>query len=221
MAPDDDRSAIADVLDVLRTAAGRGVEVAGTGAEVLGAGVDDAVRALVERRVQRALRPTAPAVTATDLVLALSTPGGGGAVASRLGRTSAQLASRSRRVRAVGGRTPVGLALRYGPGLLDALTASVRGLDAAAAHLVTRARERRIEPDPDRLRAVVVQAIVGAPLDPDADIDHTHLARLWLSDAGRRLAPFGLHRVRALARGRTPEAIAASLAAVDVRRLEA
>lgn len=221
MAPDDDRSGIADVLDALRVAAGRGVQAAGAGAEVLGAGVDDAVRAVVERRVQRALRPTAPAVTATDVVLALSTPDGGGSVASRLGRTTAQLARRTRAVRTVAGRTPAGLALRFGPGLVEAIGANLRGLDAAAAYLATRAREHRIDPDPDRIRAAVVQALVGAPIDPDADVDHAQLARVWLSDAGRRLAPFGLDRVRALARGRTPEAVAAALGSVDVRRLRA
>ncbi len=221
MAPDDDRSAIADVLDALRLAAGRGVQAAGAGAEVFGAGVDDAIRALVDLRVQRALRPSAPAVTPTDLVLALSTPTGSGSVASTLGRTTARLARRTRTVRAVAGRTPAGLALRFGPGLVDAVTANLRGLDAAAGHLATRARERRIEPDADRLRAVVVQALVGAPIDPDADVDHSQLARVWLSDAGRRLAPFGLDRVRALARGRTPEAVAAALGELDVRRLRA
>ncbi|HEU5085279.1 MAG TPA: hypothetical protein VFU14_18200, partial [Acidimicrobiales bacterium] len=174
---------------------------------------------LLDQRVRRALRPGASAVTATDVVLALSTPEGGGSVASRLGRTTAKLARRTRPVRGIAGRTPTGLALRFGPGLVDAVTANLRGIDAAAAHLVTRARDQRIEPDPDRLRAVVVQALVGAPIDPDADVDHAQLARLWLSDAGRRLAPFGLDRVRALARGRTPEAVAASLGTVDVRRL--
>lgn len=221
MAPDDDRSTIADVVEVLRAAAGRGAQVAGAGAEVVGSGIDDVVRALVDRRVQRALRPDAPAVTATDLVLALSASGGGGSVTSRLGRTTAMLAGRSRPIRRVAGRTPTGLALRYGPGLADAVAASVRGLDAAAAHLVTRARERRLDPDPDRVRTAVVQALVGAPIDPDADVDHTQLVRVWLSDAGRRLAPFGLDRVRALARGRTPEAVAAALGQVDVRRLRA
>lgn len=219
MASDDDRRAIADVLDVLRAAAEQGARAAGAGAEVLGAGVDEAVRALVDHRIQRVLRPTAPAVTATDLVQALSVPAGGASVASNLGRTTARLARRTRVARSLAGRTPAGLALRFGPGLLDAVNASLRGLDAAAAHLATRARERRIDPDPDRLRAVVVQALVGTPVDPDADVDHTDLARLWLSHAGRRLAPFGLDRLSPFARGRTPEAVAAALAEVDVRRL--
>lgn len=219
MTSEDDRTAIADVLDALRTAADRSRQVAGASAEVLGAGVDDAVRALVDRRIQRALRPTAPAVSTSDVVHALSAAPGQSSVASQLGRTTARLARGTRVARSVAGRSPAGLALRFGPSLVDAVTANLRGLDAAAAHLVTRARKKRIDPDPDRLRAVVVQVLVGAPIDPDAEVDHAALARVWLGEAGRRVAPFGLERLNGLGRGRTPDAVAAALAEVDVRHL--
>jgi hypothetical protein len=91
----------------------------------------------------------------------------------------------------------------------------VRGLDAALARLVTRARQASVDPDPERLRRVVVQAFAGEPIDPDTAVDHRTLARVWLGDASRRTIPFGLARISGLPRGRTPEAIAAVLDTVD------
>jgi hypothetical protein len=108
--------------------------------------------------------------------------------------------------------------VRFGPALYEAVSTNLRGLDAALGHLVTRARDQRIDPDPERLRTAVVQALAGDPIDPDADADHGSLVRVWLGDAGRRVVPFG-GRISGLNRGRTPEAVAAALASVDVRRL--
>ena len=219
MVPDDDRSTRDDVLAVVRAVAGKGLELAGTGADALGSGVDEALRALVDQRVERALRPSAPAVSATDLVDALGTSGtsvspwlGAGAGAARLARTG-------RAARFMGSRSPVGLAVRFGPALYQAVSANLRGLDAAIAHLVTRARDHRIDPDPTRLRTAVVQALTGDAIDPDTEADPSALVRVWLGDAGRRVVPFGLGRINGLNRGRTPDAVAAALATVDVRRL--
>lgn len=217
MAPGDDGSARDDVLAVVRAVAGRGRELAGTGAGALGSGVDEALRALVDRRVEQALRPAAPRVSATELVDALGAEGS--SMSPWLGAGAARLARAGRAARFVGGRTPIGLAVRFGPVLYQAVSGNLRGLDAAIAHLVTRAREQRIEPDPQRLRTVVVQALTGDAVDPDAEADPSALLRVWLGDAGRRVVPFGLGRISGLNRGRTPEAVAAALAAVDVRRL--
>lgn len=217
MVPDDDRSARDDVLAVVRAVAGRGRELAGTGAGALGSGTDEAIRALLDRRVERALRRAAPAVSATELVDALGA--GGSSMSPWLGAGAARLARTGRAARFIGGRTPIGLAVRFGPGLYQALSGNLRGLDAAIGHLVTRAREVRIEPDPQRLRTVVVQALTGDAIDPDADADPSALVGVWLGDAGRRVVPFGLGRISGLNQGRTPEAVAAALAAVDVRRL--
>lgn len=217
MVPDDDRSTRDDVLAVVRAVAGKGVELAGTGAGVLGNGVDEALRVLVDRRVERALRPSAPAVSATDLVDALGTTGT--SVSPWLGAGAARLARSGRAARFVGSRHPVGLAVRFGPSLYQAVSANLRGLDAAIAHLVTRARDRSIDPDPTRLRTAVVQALTGDPVDPDAEADPSALVRVWLGDAGRRVVPFGLGRINGLTRGRTPDAVAAALASLDVRRL--
>lgn len=217
MVPDDDRSTRDEVLAVVRAVAGKGLELAGTGAGALGSGVDEALRALVDRRVERALRPSAPAVSATELVDALGT--GSAAMSPWLGAGAARLARSGRAARFVGGRTPVGLAVRFGPALYQAVSANLRGLDAAIAHLVTRARDHRVDPDPRRLRTAVVQALTGAPIDPDAEADPSALARVWLGDAGRRVVPFGLGRINGLNRGRTPDAVAAALASIDVRHL--
>lgn len=217
MVPEDDRSTGDDVLAVIRAVASRGRELASSGAEVLGEGVDEALRALIDRRVQRALAPSAPPVHAPDLVEALGATHGS-SMSPWLGAGAARLARTGRAARIVGGRTPIGLAVRFGPALYDAVSTNLRGLDAAIGHLVTRARDQRVEPDPDRLRTTVVQTFAGDPVDPDADADHGALVRIWLGDAGRRVVPFG-GRISGLNRGRTPEAIAAALAAVDVRRL--
>lgn len=219
MAATDDRSTRDDALSVVRAVLARSRDAAVTGAGVLGSGVEDAVRAVVDRRVRRALRSTAPGATAMDVVLALS-PDRPSSIAGRIGSTGSWVAGR-RAARFVGGRTPVGLALRFGPGLYNAVSSALRGLDAAAGHLVARAREHAIEPDPDRLRAVLVQSLTGAPLDPDAEPDHGALVRLWLAEAGRRMAPIGLGRISGLTRGRTPDAVAAALGRVDVRQLRA
>lgn len=217
MVPDDDRSTRDDVLAVMRAVAGKGVELAGTGAGALGSGVDEALRALVDRRVERALRPSAPSVSATELVDALGT--NGSSVSPWLGAGAARLARTGRAARFVGGRTPVGLAVRFGPALYQAVSANLQGLDAAIAHLVTRARDHRIDPDPTRLRTAVVQALTGDPVDPDTEADPSALVRVWLGDAGRRIVPFGFGRINGLNRGRTPDAVAAALASLDVRRL--
>lgn len=217
MVLEDDRSARDDVLAVVRALAGRSRDLAGSGADVLGGGMDDVLRSLVDRRVQRALVPSAPSVTAKDLVEALGSKSSS-FMSPWLGAGAARLARTGRAASLIGGRTPIGLAVRFGPALYEAVSTNVRGLDAAAGHLVTRARDQRIEPDAERLRTVVVQALSGDPIDPDGDADHGALVRLWLGDAGRRLVPFG-NRITGFNRGRTPEAVAAALAAVDVRRL--
>lgn len=217
MVPEDDRSPRDDVLAIVRAVAGRSRELVGSGADVLGSGVDEALRALVDRRVQRALQPSAAAVSSEDLVRTLGSKSSS-TVAPWLGAGAARLASTGRAARLIGGRTPIGLAVRFGPALYEAVSTNLRGLDAALAYLVTRARDQRIEPDPDRLRAAVVQAFAGDPIDPDAEADHGSLVRVWLGDAGRRVVPFG-GRISGLNRGRTPEAVAVALGSVDVRRL--
>lgn len=209
-----------DVADVVRAVLARTRQAAGGGVELVGGGVDDAVRLLVDRRVQRALRSTAPPPGPADVVLALSGDGTS-STARRVGQAGVWLASRGRFARSIGTRTPAGLALAFGPEVYDAVVRNVRGLDAAIEHLVGRARARGIEPDPARLRAVVVQALTGAPVDPAADPDHAALLRTWLADAGRRVAPFGLGNVRGLTRGRTADAVAAALGTVDVGGLRA
>lgn len=217
MGPADDRSARDEVLSVVRAVADRSRALAGSGAGALGGGVDEGLRALLDRRVQRALQPSATPLGADELIEAL----GGrrtSSIAPWLGAGAARLARTGRAARLVGGRTPIGLAVRFGPAVYEAVSTNLRGLDAALAHLVTRARDQGIEPDASRLRTAVVQVLAGDPVDPDGDADLGSLVRVWLGDAGRRIVPFG-GRISGLNRGRTPEAVAAALASVDVRRL--
>lgn len=215
---DDERSTRDDVIAVVKAVAGRGRALAGSGAHVLGEGVDDALAGLIRRRVARALRPGATPVDRNGLVEALgSRPGSN--MSPWIGAGAARLARTGRAAKAMGGRTPLGLAVRFGPTVYSAVSGNLRGLDAAIAYLVARARTGRVEPDPEQVRRIVVQALAGDPVDPDADVDHGALIRAWLGDAGRRAMPFGLDRIRGLRSARTPEAVAAVLDAVDVTRL--
>lgn len=75
--------------------------------------------------------------------------------------------------------------------------------------------------DPARAQRVVVQALVGTPIDPETEADHATLVRAWLGDAGRRAVPFGLDRLSGLRRGPTPAAVAAALDTVEPKRLAA
>jgi hypothetical protein len=214
-----DRSTPDDVLAVVRAVVGRGRSLAGSGAQLFSGGVEDAVRTLVLRRTERALRPGAPEVSTSDLVDALD-PRTSSTMSPWVGAGMLRLARTGRVAKAVGGRTPVGLAVRFGPALYGAISGNLRGLDAALGHVVSVARARKVEPDADRLRRVVVQALVGDPLDPRAEPDHGALVRVWLGDAGRRAVPFGDH-IKGLRNGRTPEAIAALLDGLDLRDLTA
>jgi len=216
MATSPERPSRDDVVDLVRALLVRLRDAAGGGADLLGGGVEDAARALVDRRVQRAVQSATPA-SAVDVVLALSAEAPSST--ARVGQAAAWLASRGRFAKAIGGRTPAGLVLTLGPGLYEAVSRGLRGLDASAAHLVQRARDAGIEPDPALVRSAVVQALTGKPVDPQGEPDHGALVRLWLAEAGRSIAPFGLRRLSGLTRGRTPEAVAAALGAVDVRRL--
>ena len=214
----DRRAAGDDVIAVVRAVAERGWALAGTGAHAVGSGLDEAMRILVDRRVERALRPDAPPVTTDELISALDT-GSVSSLSPWIGAGAARLARTGRVAKALGGRTPVGLAVRFGPAVYGAISSNLRGLDAAVGRLVTRARERGVEPQPDRLRRVVVQALAGDAVDPEDAVEHGALLRVWLGDAGRRAVPFGLDRISGLRNGRTPEAVAALLDGVDVKRL--
>ena len=106
------------MLAIVCAVAGRSRELAGSGAEVLGGGVDEALRALLDRRVHRALRPSAPKVSSKDLVETLGSTSSS-TMAPWLGAGAARLARTGRAARFVGGRTPIGLAVRFGPALYE------------------------------------------------------------------------------------------------------
>ncbi len=212
---------VADVVAVLVVAAERARTLGVEGIGLLGDGADAAVSALVGARVQRAVDVTRPVAPATDLARALEPPSGAATVAAQVGRVSSRLARRSRLARAVTGRTPAGLALRLGPAVVDTVRGGVRAVDAVAATVAARARAAGVEPDPDRVRTVVVQALVGDPVDPDASADHARLALAWLARVGADVAPLGLGGVARRLGGQGPAAadVVAALDDLDPHRV--
>lgn len=177
----------------LRRALELGRDVGTSSAAVLGSGLDEATRIAIGQRVRRALTTTTGPPEVGALVDALEPGGGQRSVTRRLGgQTALRVARRTRFARRLAGRTPVGLAVQYGPVVARAVVAGRRSVDATAAHLVARARERGVEPDPDRLARVVAQLLTGLPPDPNGPVDHARLASQWLTQLGWRLAPFDL-----------------------------
>ena len=193
----DDRRVLREVLDALRTALELSRDVGATGIDLVGSGVDDAVRLLVDQRVRKAMQSAPDVPDAVALADALRPRSSTASVAGRVGQVSRRLSGRFRAASFVARRSPTGFALRWGPMVVDAVRDSIRSIDAVAEHLVARTRRVGIDPDPERVRTTVVQALTGQPLDPAADPDHTQLARRWLRHAGGQIVPFGLMPGRA------------------------
>ncbi len=193
----DDRRVLRDVLHALRTAIELGRGVGATGVDLVGSGVDDAVRRLVDQRVRKAMQSAPDVPDAVALADALRSRSSTASVAGRVGQVSRRLSGRFRAASFVARRSPTGFALRWGPMVVDAVRDSIRSIDAVAEHLVARTRRVGLEPDPDRVRVTVVQALTGQPLDPHGEPDHTRLARRWLHHAGGQIVPFGLMPGRA------------------------
>lgn len=181
-----------EVIAALQSAVGKGRKLGSLSLSGIGAGVDDAVRRLVDDRVSRALERPGRPLSETELTAVLTT-GSGSSLARRIGsRSAGKLARRSRPLRALGGRSPAGLALRFGPALYDVVTQARHTMDVVATQLAARAAAAGVSPDPDRLRVAVVQILGGQPVDPGGAADHRIVARRWLTSAGGQLAPFGL-----------------------------
>lgn len=209
---------IGELVDALRLAFARGRAVGGAGVDLVGTGAGDAVRTLVVRRVEQALDRPTESTGVPDLAAALEPSTPATSVANRIGQVGGRLARRSRAARAVTGRTPAGMALRWAPMLYDVVRGNLRAVDATAAHLVARARAEGVEPDVARVSTVVVQALAGHEVDPDGPADHLALVGLWLREAGRAATPFGLGAV-AGGRRPSPAELGAVLAELDPHRL--
>lgn len=207
-----------EVLDVVRAVVGAGRTVVGRGTDLVGGGADDAMRMLLDRRVRRVVRTGSPVVrTAVELVGALERETAS-TIAPWIGAGVSRLARTRRVAKALGGRSPVGLAVRFGPTIHAAVSGNLHRFDAAASYLVGRAVEQQLVPDPVRIRRAVVQALAGDPIDPKTEPDHASLLGLWFQGAARDVVPFG-HRIAGLRPRRTPEAIAAALERAEVAAL--
>ena len=179
---ESDASAIEAVVAALRVAATEGWRLAGEGASAACRAADAAVADLVGRRVRRAHAGHAPEAT----------PRSGNALPTWVANRGVAAARRAAPVARVASRTPVGLALRFGPVLAETVREQVARIDEVAATVLTRARAAGVEPHPERLRTVVVQILTGDVPDPDRRPDHVRLARTWVTDAGRRSIPLGV-----------------------------
>lgn len=209
MGPPDESAArtVDEVIAALQSAIGKGRELGSASLAGIGSGVDDAIRRMVDDRVSRALdRPGAP-LTEGALTAALAA-GGRSSLSRRVSsRGVARLARSARPLRALGGRSPAGLALRFGPALYDVVGEALRNIDTVATQLAARADAAGVDADPERLRTVVVQVLTGQPVDPDDEADDRALARTWLTRAGSHLAPFGLGRRSGRAAGDVAHAV--------------
>lgn len=185
---EDERRLIEEVVGALRRITELGIDAGAAGASALGTGVEESVRRLVDHRIGRALRDpsSVPALGSSPQ------PSSSGSLARRLGTRGAKaFAVRKGMAGRLAGRHPAGLALRYGPAVVDAVQGNLTRLDAVAAHLVRRARGAGVEPDPERLARVVVQVLADLPVDADDDVSRAVLLKRWARDVGRSLLPFG------------------------------
>lgn len=200
----------------MRSALERGRHVGVAGADLVTSGVEDAVRVLVERRIDRAIRHAPTTVDTSQLVAALEPSSSFSSLAGRAGTVGRRVARHTRAARVLSRRTPTGMALRWGPLLVDAVRGHLRAVDAVAVHLVSRARRAGVDPDPGRVHAAVVQVLAGLDVEPEGPADHAALARTWLRDSGRKLLPFGLV---GSGRGRSAADVVGRLVDLDVGRL--
>jgi hypothetical protein len=86
-------------------------------------------------------------------------------------------------------RTPLWVATAVGPPLYASISRGSQELAMVASHLVVRARDGGIEPDPERVRRVAVQILSGAPVDPTSEPRHGQLGARWLKRAARAAMP--------------------------------
>ena len=177
--------------------------------------IEGAARSLVRRVVTSALADPRPVPDRRRLSKALSGRSGGpslgGATAAAVG---ARVARRLGPVRFAARRTPLWFAVTALPAVYSSITRGAEELTLVASHLVLRARAAGLEPDPERLRRVVVQIVSGNEVRPDDEPSHGPLAFAWGRRALRAAMPFARG-----VRTRDPESMASAAAAVDIWQL--
>lgn len=170
----------------------RGRSLGAHGAETVGAGVEDAVARFVRARAERAILR---AQDWSDQQLVAGFEADDSSLLSRLGRKAgragaSRAARRLGRARSLASRSPAGLALRYGPEVVESILADLRAIDALCRYLAGRARDADVDIDLEAFANVAVQILVGHGPDPDGPVPHAALAKGWLTGLGRRLTPF-------------------------------
>jgi hypothetical protein len=152
--------------------------------------VDTPFRVLTRRVAADAVVQPRPVPDTPSLAAALAArpnaPVLGGATAVAM---AARVARRFGPLRFLARRTPMWLVAVAGPALHASLAKGADELALVASHLVHRARDSGIEPDPERVRRVAMQLVSGAPVDPGTDNGHQRLIAAWLQRALRSALP--------------------------------
>lgn len=178
--------------------------------------VEGAARSLVRRLVSAAIEAPRPVEDRQRLAKALRkrppSPALGGATAVAFGT---KVARRLGPARFAARRTPLWFAVTAVPAVYASITRGAEEVTLVTSHLVLRARAAGIEPDPERLRRVVIQLLTGRDARPDHEASHGPLALAWGRRALRAALPFA-----STVSTKDPDGLAAAAAAVDPHLLE-
>jgi hypothetical protein len=216
--PEDDRGSVAaDVRAVVENA----VSSVGRAGTVSAAGVADAVegagRSLARRVVDRAVADPRHVPDYGRLAEAMAEKPGTTLLASGTAAAATlRILQRFGPLKALGKRTPAFLLATAVPVLVASVSRGAEELGLVASHLVLRAREHGVDPDPERVRRAAVQIVRRLPIDPDNEPSHGPLAVAWLRRAARAALPFTAGVTTA-----DPEGLAAAAAQVDPEALRA
>ena len=204
---------IGELAQILVTTIRKGPGAATSALDV----VEGAARALVRKVVQDALAEPRPVEDRRRLAKALRAKSSGPALgASTAVAFGTRLARRMGPARFAARRTPLWLAVTALPSVYASITRGTEELTLVASHLVHRSRSVGIDPDPERLRRVVVQVVTDRPVRPGEEPTHGPLAWAWARRAVRASLPFASGVAT-----RDPDGVARAASQVDVHALRA
>lgn len=176
-----------------------------------GDAVEAPARALAVKVAEAAVNAPRPVAGTGSLVAALGdqprSPLLGGATGAAL---AARVARRVGPLRFLARRTPMWMVATAVPALHASITRGAEELSLVASHLVLRAREAGVEPDPDRVRRAAVQVVSGAGVDPDVEPRYAPMSVGWIRRAARATLPFAPGVAT-----KEPASLARAAAAVD------
>ena len=185
---------------------------AGTGSlSAIGEAAEGPGRTLAGRIATNAVRQPRPVAHRDDLAAALDEQPRSPLVGGATGAAAvAKVASRVGPLRFLARRTPMWLVVTLAPALHASVTRGAEELALVASHLVHRAREAGVEPDPERVRRAAVQLLTGKPVAPGAEPRYAPLVVAWVRRALRAALPFA-HGVAT----QNPRQLARATAAVN------